>query len=84
MKYDSDVQYDCGVHYDCVVCSVTAWCGVQYDCCEQGVSALCLSKKKLCLRLTVKDDIRVALSQTVPRINMLLIDSPTHLTELFC
>ena len=78
MKYDSGVQCYCGAHYDCVVCSVNAWCDVQYDCCEQGFSALCLSKKKLCLRLAVKDDIRVALPQTVPRINMLVINEQSH------
>ena len=45
---------------------------------EQGFSALCLIKTKLRSRLVVKDDIRVALSQTVPRINMLVMNKQSH------
>lgn len=41
-------------------------------CCEQGFSALCLMKNKLRSRVAVKDDIRVALSKTVPRIDLLV------------
>ncbi|XP_076069744.1 zinc finger BED domain-containing protein 5-like [Oratosquilla oratoria] len=40
--------------------------------CEQGFSALFLIKNKLRSRLAVKDDIRVALSKTVPRIDLLV------------
>ena len=49
--------------------------------CEQGFSALCLIKNKLRSRLAVKDDIRVALSKTVPRIDLLVANKqaqPSH------
>ncbi|KAK4308214.1 hypothetical protein Pmani_020061 [Petrolisthes manimaculis] len=49
--------------------------------CEQGFSALCLIKNKLRSRFAVKDDIRVALSKTVPRIDLLVANKqaqPSH------
>ncbi|XP_076049554.1 zinc finger BED domain-containing protein 5-like [Oratosquilla oratoria] len=49
--------------------------------CEQGFSALRLIKNKLCSRLAVKDDIRVVLSKTMPRIDLLVANKqaqPSH------
>ena len=47
-------------------------------CCEQGFSAMCMMKNKFCARLSVKHDLCVCLSKTLPRIDLRVKQSQAH------
>ena len=47
-------------------------------CCEQSFSTVCMMKNKFCARLSIKHDLWVGLSKTLPRIDLLVKQSQAH------